>query len=303
MPDRVVAIAQAIETSLHTRSEELGGHPDVLVGLIGRGIQLSRTPAMHEREAERLGLSCAYVLVDFDALGLGDVDLDAALRATAGLGFNGVNVTYPFKQSVMPLLDELAPEAEAIGAVNTVVFGERTIGHNTDHWGFAESFRSQMNGVSLAHVTVFGAGGAGSAVSAALIGLGATQITIIDPEGARANHLTRRLARTGAAELVHSKDARVAVTAADGIVNTTPIGMAKHPGTPFPSEWLRPEQWVADIIYFPRETELLLRASEIGCRTLPGIGMAIGQAVRAFEHFTGRAADMAAMAGHFEAAA
>jgi shikimate dehydrogenase len=79
--------------------------------------------------------------------------------------------------------------------------------------------------------------------------------------------------------------------------------MARHPGTPFPAEWLRREQWVADIIYFPRETELLRRARALACRTLPGIGMAIGQAVRSFEHFTGRSADMTAMASHFEAAA
>jgi shikimate dehydrogenase len=183
MPDRVGAVAEAIETLLYRRSGKLPErHPAVLVGLVGRGIQLSRTPAMHEREAERLGLSCAYVLIDFDVLEFADTDLEATLGAVAELGFSGVNVTYPFKQSVMPLLDAVAPEAKAIGAVNTIVFGQRTIGHNTDYWGFAESFRSQMNGVCLDRVTVFGAGGAGSAVSAALIGLGAGEITIVDPE-------------------------------------------------------------------------------------------------------------------------
>jgi shikimate dehydrogenase len=303
MPDRVATIAAAIEALLHRRSEKLLGPPDVVVGLVGRGIELSRTPVMHEREAARLGLSCAYVLIDFDIMKLGDEDLQAALRAAQGLGFNGVNVTYPFKQVVMPLLDDVASEANAIGAVNTVVFGQRTIGHNTDYWGFAESFRERMQGVSLDRVTVFGAGGAGSAVSAALIGLGAGEIIIIDPETSRAGNLARRLAQSGAARILVAEDANASVKTAAGIANTTPIGMAKHPGTPFPTEWLHPEQWVADIIYFPQETELLRRAREVGCRTLPGIGMAIGQAVRAFELFTGHAADMAAMAGHFEAAA
>jgi shikimate dehydrogenase len=89
----------------------------------------------------------------------------------------------------------------------------------------------------------------------------------------------------------------------DGIVNTTPVGMAKYPGMPFPAEYLRRQHWVAEIIYFPEETELLRMAAALGCRTLAGTGMAIGQAVRAFELFTGRKSDMAAMAGHFTAAA
>jgi shikimate dehydrogenase len=100
-----------------------------------------------------------------------------------------------------------------------------------------------------------------------------------------------------------SSDAASAVREANGVVNTTPVGMAKYPGTPFDTALLSPEKWVADIVYFPAETELLRKAAAIGCRTLPGIGMAIYQAVRAFELFTGQKADRRAMAGHFEAAA
>ena len=303
MSDRVGVIAKAIEDLLSHRFPMQSGRFDVLVGLLGRGIQLSRTPTMHEREASRQGLSCAYVLIDFDLIGLADADLEPALQAAARLGFNGVNVTYPFKQTIMPLLDELSVEATAIGAVNTVVLGKQTIGYNTDYWGFYESFRSRMAGVALDRVTIFGAGGAGSAVATALIELGAKEITIVDPEIQRADELAQRLAKNSATKIIVGEDVRASVLSADGIVNTTPIGMAKHPGTPFDTAWLRPEHWVADVIYFPAETELLRQARKLGCRTLPGIGMAIGQAVRAFEHFTGRTADKAAMAAHFEAAA
>lgn len=309
MTDRVSAIARSVEALLRRhpvmggdRSGGLAG-PDVLVGLVGRGIQLSRSPAMHEREAARLGLCCAYVLVDFDALNLDDADLGMALDAIASLGFHGVNVTYPFKQSIIPLLDEVAPDAAVIGAVNTVVFGARCVGHNTDSWGFAESFRTDMADVRRDRVVLFGAGGAGSAVGQALIGLGARQLTVIDRDPARAQALAGRLAEGNDAVLDTTEDIATAVTAADGVVNTTPMGMAKYPGTPFPASLLRATQWVADVVYFPQETELLRAARAIGCRTLPGIGMAIGQAARAFELFTGRAADMAAMAHHFEAAA
>jgi shikimate dehydrogenase len=303
MPEDVGAIAAAIEAQLRSRNAGMHRRPDVLIGLLGRGIQHSRSPAMHEQEAARLGLDCAYVLIDFDAMGLADADLDATLRAAERLGFTGVNVTYPFKQAIIPMLDRISDEASAIGAVNTVVFGDGTAGHNTDYWGFSESFRTQMPGARMDRVSVFGAGGAGSAIGAALIGLGARHITFVDADAHRAEALASRLAAHAKAEVVATRDARLAVTSADGIVNTTPVGMAKHPGTPFSAEWLTSHQWVADVIYFPQETELLRRARQTGCRTLPGIGMAIGQAARAFEHFTGRAADMDAMARHFGAAA
>jgi shikimate dehydrogenase len=279
------------------------------VGLIGRGIQQSRTPAMHEREAARFGLDYRYVLVDFDQLGLGDAALPGVLSAGGALGFQGFNVTHPFKQQVIPLLDALSPEAAAIGAVNTVVYGSgHTTGHNTDCWGFAESFRLGLAGVPLRSVVQFGAGGAGAAVAHALLQLGAESLTLIDTDPARAEALAAHMRKAwnsdrvqAAAEVADAPEALLAW--ADGIVNTTPVGMAKYPGMPFPAEHLRRQHWVAEIIYFPEETELLRVARGLGCRTLAGTGMAIGQAVRAFELFTGRKSDMAAMAGHFTAAA
>ncbi|MBX3573972.1 MAG: shikimate dehydrogenase [Mesorhizobium sp.] len=302
MPKTAATIAHAIDGLVQRRTQVPGRRLDVKVGLLGRGIQMSRTPAMHEREAARMGLTCSYVLIDFDALGLSDSDLPAAIEAAVSLGFHGVNVTYPFKQSVMPLLDEISVDATAIGAVNTVVFGSRSTGHNTDCWGYAESFRTAMPGAPLGHVVLFGAGGAGSAVAYALIGLGARRLSIVDADLSRARSLAARLVGIDTS-VVSPQDIAAALGDADGVVNTTPVGMAKHPGTPFDTRLLRPSQWVSDVIYFPQETELLRAARAIGCRTLPGIGMAIGQAAGAFELFTGRTADMTAMAGHFEAAA
>jgi shikimate dehydrogenase len=277
----------------------------LLVGLIGRGIQLSRTPAMHEREAARFGLDYAYLLVDFDQLGLNDDALPGVLSAGAALGFQGFNVTHPFKQQVMPLLDGLAPEAAAIGAVNTVVYQSgRTEGHNTDCWGFAESFRQGLHGVALRQVVQFGAGGAGAAVAHALLQLGVENLAIIDSDAARAAALAAHMKTEWGSDRVQAvTEVADALSWTDGIVNTTPVGMAKYPGMPFPAEALRRQHWVAEIIYFPEETELLRVARALGCRTLAGTGMAIGQAVRAFELFTGRKSDMAAMAGHFAAAA
>jgi shikimate dehydrogenase len=276
----------------------------VLVGLVGRGIQESRTPAMHEREAARHGLQCTYFLIDFDRLGLADEQIGAVVGAARHCGFHGLNVTHPFKQTVTGHLDALAPEAEAIGAVNTIVFQlDRTVGHNTDSWGFAESFRHGMRDAALRKVVQFGAGGAGAAVAHALLDLGAGELVIVDTDPAKAEGLARRMASRFGAAVRAVPDADGTLAGMDGIVNTTPVGMAKYPGVPFDAGLLDPRQWVAEIIYFPSETELLRRARAVGCRTLAGTGMAIHQAVRAFELFTGRIADREAMAGHFESAA
>jgi shikimate dehydrogenase len=288
----------------HLARESRGVRADIRVGLVGRGIQQSRTPFMHEAEGRRLGLAYAYSLLDFDALGLPDSALSEVVDAAADLGFAGLNVTHPFKQAVLACTTRLASEAEAIGAVNTVVCADgRRTGHNTDSWGFAESFRAGMAGASLDSVSLFGAGGGGAAVAHALMALGADRLAIVDGDAARAGALAARLQAGFAGRVTAASDAAAAVGDSTGIVNATPVGMAKYPGTPFPASLLDPAQWVADIIYFPRETELLRAARATGCRVLPGEGMAVYQAVRAFELFTGTAPDRAAMALHFEAAA
>jgi len=281
-----------------------GNARTVLIGLIGRGIQSSRTPAMHEREGGRIGLNYVYLLIDFDALGLADADLPRLLDAVQSLGFAGLNVTHPFKQAVLNLLDRLSPEAAAIGAVNTVVFENgRRVGHNTDCWGFAESFREGLAGAPLGEVVQFGAGGAGAAVAHALLECGVNGLTICDKDSARASELAGRLSERFSREVIGVEDASLALGRADGLVNATPIGMAKYPGVPFPAYLLSRQHWVAEIIYFPADTELLERARALGCRTLAGTGMAVYQAVKAFELFTGIAPDRMAMAGHFQAAA
>lgn len=277
---------------------------DLQLGLIGRGIQLSRSPAMHEREAARLGLACRYALLDLDRMALPDTALGSVLDAVEAAGFRGVNVTHPFKQAVVPLLTDVAPEAEMIGAVNTVVFeAGRRAGHNTDCWGFAESFRTGLPGCTVDAVAQFGAGGAGAAVAYALMQLGVAELTILDADPARADRLAQALAGRFGPRARAAADAAACLAAASGIVNTTPVGMDGHPGTPFDSTLLAPRHWVADIVYFPRETELLRRARAIGCRTLEGAGMTVCQAVRAFALFTRLEPDREAMAAHFEAAA
>lgn len=283
-----------------------GGMPDAdfRIGLVGRSIQQSRSPFMHEQEGRRLGLRYSYALIDFDELALPDPVLPDVIDALARMGFAGLNVTHPFKQSVVGGLDALSPEAEAIGAVNTVVLRDgKKVGHNTDSWGFAESFREEMAGVPLDAATQFGAGGAGAAVAYALMQTGIANLEIVDSDARKAELLAARMNARFPGRLRASADVADSLAASNGVINTTPVGMAKYPGAPFPVDLLRPEHWVAEIIYFPQETELLRAARRAGCRVLPGIGMAVNQAARAFELFTGLTADRAAMSRHFGAAA
>lgn len=274
----------------------------VRIGLFGRGIGSSLTPIMHEAEGRRHGLAYRYDLIDFDRLGLEDADLEAMLAGARARNYWGLNVTYPFKQAILPLLDDLAPEADLIGAVNTVVLRHgQCVGHNTDSWGFAQSMRTGLGAVQVDHVVQVGAGGAGAAIAHALVQLGAMAIDIVDADADRAHALAAHIGRTSNARTQGLVPAQLpeVIGLAAGVVNATPVGMEKLPGLPFDPALLRRRQWVADLIYFPRETELLRQAAAIGCRTLPGRGMAIFQAVRAFRLFTGIEPDSAEMGKTF----
>ncbi|WP_373371360.1 shikimate dehydrogenase [Microvirga sesbaniae] len=277
------------------------GRPSVLAGLVGTGIQASRTPSLHEREGERLGLRYIYRLIDFEALGLDPRSLPDILAAAEHFGFAGLNITHPFKQAVIPLVGELAPDAAALGAVNTVILKDgHRVGHNTDWSGFAESFRRELPDVERDRVVQFGAGGAGAAVAHALLTLGTGQVTVIDTDQARAATLAADLChRFGAGRACSSSFPAEALATAQGVVNTTPLGMAKYPGMAFSADLLRPDLWVSDIVYVPLETELLRQARARGCRTMSGGGMAVFQAVGAFRLFTGLEPDATEMLQHF----
>jgi shikimate dehydrogenase len=276
-----------------------------LVGLIGTGIQASLTPALHEHEGAAQALRYIYRLIDLSALGLGGEAVAELITAAQRMGFTGLNITHPCKQLVIPLLDDLSGDARALGAVNTVVLEDgKRVGHNTDWFGFAESFRRGLPDAARDHVVQLGAGGAGSAVAHAALTCGVKKLTIVDTVAERAHAVAEaRAARFGPDRVsaIRPDDIAAALATADGLINTTPIGMAKYPGLPLSAALLRPSLWVAEIIYFPIETELLRTARALGCRTLDGGGMVVFQAAEAFRLFTGIEPDAQRMLQHFVA--
>ncbi|MEX3925524.1 MULTISPECIES: shikimate dehydrogenase [Paraburkholderia] len=289
----------------HAKTNALGARATAnsfLCGLIGSGIGGSLTPAMQEQEGRELGFHYVYRRIDLEALKLTPAALPELLLAAERMGFDGLNITYPCKQAVIELLDELSDDARALGAVNTVLFRDgKRIGHNTDWSGFARAFQRGLPDVSLEAVVQLGAGGAGAAVAHAALQMGAQALTLFDVDASRAESLASELqARFPAARVSAGGDLREVLKHATGLIHATPTGMAKLPGMPLPAEYLHERLWVADIVYFPIRTALLEAAEARGCRTLSGGGMAVYQAVDAFRLFTGVEPDAERMYAHLQ---
>ena len=284
---------------MHTNGDDA-----LVVGLIGAGIGESFSPALHEREASLLGFDYTYRLLDLDELGRPASAVGELVREAARGGLRGLNITHPCKQLVVPALDELSPEAAALGAVNTVVLRDgRLAGHNTDLSGFQEAFERRLPGARTDRVVVLGAGGAGAAVAHAILSLGAGHATVLDVERERADELAEGLQRhfdARSAAAADISDLPDLLAQADGLIHATPTGMEAHPGTAVSAELLDPRLWVAEVVYMPMETQLLKDARERGCRTLDGAAMVALQAAGSLELFTGARPDRDRMLEHVD---
>ncbi|MEP9383292.1 shikimate dehydrogenase [Nocardioides sp. KR10-350] len=273
-----------------------------LVGLIGAGVTPSLTPALHMREAGAHGIPYVYRTIDLTTLRIDPIRVGELVDVARTLGYDALNITHPCKQLVIGHLSRLDRTAARLGAVNTVVFdGEVAVGHNTDTTGFASAMRAGLPAADLGEVVQLGAGGAGTAVADALLGLGAERLVVVDLDEPRAQELARDLGvrhTRASVEAAHPDKLPVLLAEATGLVNCTPVGMADHPGLPIDADLLHPRHWVADIVYRPLETPLLAAARSRGCRTLHGGHMAVYQAVDAFRLITGVDPDARRMLAH-----
>jgi shikimate dehydrogenase len=262
----------------------------IQIGLIGANIMGSLSPALFADAFAAAGIDGSYQLMDVDRLpGRGLAQLLNSIKAA---GFVGTNITFPFKQEVLALLDAVDPQAAQVGAVNTVVIAPngRTTGYNFDRAGFRRSFEESLGLDSAKGATVVqvGAGGAGRAVAFALMDLGVATLVIHDIDGARANTLQADLTKHyGAARCRITSDLAGDIAAANGVVNATQVGMLGFPGNPVPVSALNAAHWAADVIYTPIETAFLKAAAAKGARVLNGGGMCVHQAVEAIRLFTG----------------
>ncbi|MGY3441185.1 MULTISPECIES: shikimate dehydrogenase [unclassified Bradyrhizobium] len=268
-----------------------------LTGLIGYPIAHSAAPAMHEQAAAALGVRCHYQLVEVK--GAGREELRAMLGGVRRLGFAGVNVTFPYKEAVVDLLDDLAPGVRAIGAVNTIVVsGTGLVGYNTDATGFTRAVEPLLASVPPGPIALIGAGGVGKAIAFALADRGIAELRIFDADAAKAAQLAAQLQDCHA---VHAASVEAAVDGATGLVNATPVGMLPNRDTPVPDALLHPSMWVADAVYTPLWTPLLLAAKAKGANVLTGRGLGVYAAADAFELFTTMMPSTEVMGNAFDA--
>jgi shikimate dehydrogenase len=258
------------------------------VALLGKPLRRRHSQVMHDAAFDAAGIDARYVLRELEA-----DEVEAAVAAARGPDWLGLGVTAPYKKVVAALVDEVEPDAAAIGAVNNVVRTPdgRLVGFNSDAPGFRAGVELAL-GRPLAglDVVVAGAGGAAHAVVYACLTGGARRVTVGSRNGAAATELAARFAGTGAGEVVGTALGDPAFLAALGradlAVNATTVGMV-DPGAAFDVDALPDGATVFDLVYVPAETPLLAAARARGLRAANGSEMLIAQAAAAFERWTG----------------
>jgi shikimate dehydrogenase len=263
------------------------------LGLLGSGISHSRMPLLQKYLAERSGVELSYQLLDKAEEELSDpINTIQQLRQQ---GFDGINVTHPFKQKIFSCAQRsVIAGHEAIGSYNTLKFvGEEIHGANTDYMGFIQSYRFVRGKKKAGNVFLAGAGGVGRAVAFALAELGCEQFTIYDLLTEQAESLAALLKNKGLN--VHiADDANKAelILGADGLLNCTNLGMHNYPGTVFEAELIRSQQWAFDAIYTPLDTEFMEHCNEAGVQCISGFFLWLFQGLEAFRIFTGKEAQL-----------
>jgi shikimate dehydrogenase len=270
----------------------------VLMGLLGAPIGHSASPAMHEAAAAALGWRGHYQLVEIPSAD--SALLCRILEGVRLLGFAGINVTFPYKEAVVPLLDDLSDTARMIGAVNTIIVDDgRLIGHNTDVTGFKLTVKDIVAERS-GPVAVIGAGGVGRAAAVAMAKLGVKELRIFDIDRGKAEVLAEIVAPL--ADGIVAGTVAEALSGATGLFNGTPIGMLPSTQSPVDPVLLHTGLWVSDAVYHPLRTPLLVAAQKAGATTVDGRALAIHQAADAFTLFTGQNPALEIMAAAFDAA-
>lgn len=265
-----------------------------IYGIFGHPVEHTFSPGMHNSAFDKLKMDACYVPFPVHPDQLAD-----AVRAIMPLHLNGLNITVPHKERIIPFLDALSEEAKLIGAVNTIEIRESGLtGHNTDGRGFLRSLREQARFDPKGKKFLFiGSGGAARAVGFSLALAGASTIRFRDLDQRKAEALARDIRdKTGADVLSIAREALpAAAVEADCIINATPLGLKKNDPLPLDAELIEDRHLVCDLVYNPPMTPLLKAAKRRQAGILPGLGMLLYQGVIAFEIWTGKKAPVAVM--------
>lgn len=259
----------------------------VKLGLIGDNIAASRSPALHRIAGRLSGLNVSYDLLKPAELGQSFENVLAWAEAS---GYRGLNITYPYKERVVAHLDVRDPAVRAISACNTVLFGAgQPVGWNTDYSGFMAAYRHGFGDMRPGVVAMAGSGGVGRAIAFALCQLRTAELRLFDIDPAKSQALAKALGILSAGTtVIVAGTIEEATRGADGLVNSTPIGMVGIGGSPFPQATIAGRRWAFDAVYTPVDTPFILAAREAGLELLSGYELFFYQGVDAFRHFTGK---------------
>jgi len=270
------------------------GPDTVRLGLIGDNIARSQSPRLHELAGELTGIPVSYARLVPHDLGQSFEEVFDVARAA---GFRGLNITYPYKERVVPLLEVPDPWVRALGAVNTVVFGaEAPLGYNTDWSGFIAGYRRAFGDRPPGPVCMVGAGGVGKAVAFGLIDRGLKDLTLVERDLGKAEALAEGLqAAAPGLRVAITGNIAEATAGAAGLINCTPVGMVGYEGTPVPRALMAGAEWAFDAVYTPVDTQFLQDARAEGLAIMSGYELYFYQGQHAFEIFHGRPIDEAVL--------
>lgn len=267
-----------------TREENASS--ELKLGLIGDNIAQSRAPLLHRLAGAQNGVSVTYDRLVPPALKL---SFEEVFANCVSEGYRGINITYPYKETVTTLLEIDDPLVRSMGAANTVIFdGERPRGYNTDYTGFMAAYERIRGSEPPGSVLMIGTGGVGRAVAFGLVGLGVTTLTLVDRDIAKAEALAQALEVAAPDISVKiTSNLQEAANGATGLINCTPVGMVGYDGTPLPAEHMTGAEWAFDAVYTPTDTKFLTDAAAAGLSVISGWELFFYQGVHAWKHFSG----------------
>lgn len=255
------------------------------LGLLGNGIGKTQSKKLHELIGELYDLDATYELMDLAQKE--NANIEEELNRCKKEGFDGVNVTHPYKVNAFKCVKTMEGFPKGLTSVNTVLFKDELIADNTDYLGFCEAYRKQYGDENPGKVLMLGAGGVGLAIAYGLCSLNVKELVVHDMNEKLASSLVEDLKSAGFNVRLLEKSVVEEMKEADALINATPIGMFQYPGNSFPSEGFGGQKWAFDAVYTPVNTEFLQTCEKHNLVTISGFKLFLYQGIEAFKRFSG----------------
>ncbi|XOB61754.1 shikimate dehydrogenase family protein [Campylobacterota bacterium DY0563] len=255
------------------------------LGLLGNGIGKTQSKKLHELIGKLYDLDASYELMDL--ANKENANIEEELKRCKKEGFDGVNVTHPYKVNAFKCVKTMEGFPKGLTSVNTVLFKDELIADNTDYLGFCEAYRKKFNEQKPGKVLMLGAGGVGLAIAYGLCSLNVEELIVHDMNEQLATSLVEDLKSAGFNARLIKSSVEEEMKSVDGLINATPIGMFQYPGNPYPKEGFGGQKWAFDAVYTPVNTQFLQTCEENNIITISGFKLFLYQGIEAFKRFSG----------------